>query len=265
MPKETQPWARYCLFNIVSEGRTYYLVGGGEANSKKRSVLDCDTAAILMLIAERVKHVSFAAVLRVDRLRGKRGKNGKGSAAEASVNIYGPRNLMDEVDKTLSETGSYRSCLQHPTFLESDILYINPQFFYPSSQKTGLRHLVGSTGEESDAKSNTSQKVEKAMECLENWSEDVTAFGYGVDDLHQILNQCLLETTLKEYAADCSRTDICSTLNLTGSLIGTRLKALSSSLAVRMTKWPSKCTSVCSYRLVTGTYSRDFVSELRVG
>ncbi|KAF4331833.1 promoter binding RUSH-1alpha [Fusarium beomiforme] len=181
MPKETYPWA------------------SGEANAKKRSVLDCDTAAILMLTAERTRSVSFAAVIRVDKFHGKRRKSGKGSAVEASVNIYGPRSLMDEVDGALSEIGSYRSYLQHPTFLEPDILYINPQFFYPSSLKTDLRHLVGSSSQSNDLKSNTSQEVEEAMDCLESWSGDITALGCRAEDMHRILNQFLLDTSLKEH------------------------------------------------------------------
>ncbi|KNB14861.1 hypothetical protein FOXG_21218 [Fusarium oxysporum f. sp. lycopersici 4287] len=49
IPKETRPWARYCLFKTEPDGSNYYLVGDGETNSKKRSVLDCDTAAILTI------------------------------------------------------------------------------------------------------------------------------------------------------------------------------------------------------------------------
>lgn len=198
MPKETQPWARYCLFKIEPDGKTHYLVGGGETSSKKRSVLDCDTAAILTIVAERSRDTSFAVVLGVDVLRGKRKRSGKGLPVDISVNIYGPKNSISDVDEALSEIGTYRTYLQHPVFLEPGIPYINPQFFYPTSQKTDLGHLVGSSSQENDIKSNIFQEVEDVMESLGGSSEDITAAGSG--DVQQILDRFLLNTRLKEYA-----------------------------------------------------------------
>ncbi|TVY64496.1 DNA repair protein RAD5B [Fusarium oxysporum f. sp. cubense] len=197
MPQETQPWVRYCLFKIEPDGRTHYLVGGGETNAKKRSVLDCDTAAILALTAERSKNISFAVVLGVDMFRGKRKRSVKGLQVQASVNLYGPRSSMGEVDEALSEIGTYRTYLQHPAFLEPGIPYINPHFFYPTSQKADLRHLVGSSSLESDIKSKISQEVEDVMESLDGSSEDITAARSG--DLQQILDRFLLNTRLKEH------------------------------------------------------------------
>lgn len=198
MPQETQPWARYCLFKIAPDGRSHYLFGGGETSSKKRSVLDCDTAAILTLIAERSRNISFAMVLGVDILRGKRKRSGKGLPVDISVNIYGPKNSISDVDEALSAIGTYRTYLQHPVFLEPGIPYINPQFFYPTSQKTDLRHLVGLSSQENDIKSKISQEVEDVMESLDGSSEDITAAWSG--DVQQILNHFLLNTRLKEYA-----------------------------------------------------------------
>ncbi|KAM0081330.1 hypothetical protein ACKRZS_006494 [Fusarium odoratissimum] len=197
MPKETQPWARYCLFKIEPDGRNYYLVGDGETNSKKRSVLDCDTGAILTLTAERARDVSFAVVLGVDVLRGKRKRSGKGLPVAVSVNIYGPRNSMSDVDEALSGIGTYRTYLQHPTFLEPGVPYINPQFFYPNSEKTDLRHLVGSGFQDSDTKSKISQEVEDVMESLDGSSEDITAA--RSEDVQQVLDHFLLNTRLKEH------------------------------------------------------------------
>ncbi|KAH7211217.1 SNF2 family N-terminal domain-containing protein [Fusarium oxysporum] len=197
MPKETQPWARYCLFKIEPDGKTHYLVGGGETSSKKRSVLDCDTAAILTIVAERSRDTSFAVVLGVDVLRGKRKRSGKGLPVDISVNIYGPKNSISDVDEALSEIGTYRTYLQHPVFLEPGIPYINPQFFYPTSHKTDLGHLVGSSSQENDIKSNIFQEVEDVMESLGGSSEDITAAGSG--DVQQILDRFLLNTRLKEH------------------------------------------------------------------
>ncbi|EXM19799.1 hypothetical protein FOTG_12242 [Fusarium oxysporum f. sp. vasinfectum 25433] len=196
MTKETQSWARYCLFKIEPDGKTHYLVGGGETSSKKRSVLDCDTAAILTIVAERSRDTSFAVVLGVDVLRGKRKRSGKGLPVNISVNIYGPRNSISDVDEALSEIGTYGTYLQHPIFLEPGIPYINPQFFYPTSQKTDLRHLVGSSTRESDNKSKISQEVEEVMESLDGSSEDITAA--RSEDMQQILDHFLLNTRLKD-------------------------------------------------------------------
>ncbi|KAF5566178.1 hypothetical protein FNAPI_1295 [Fusarium napiforme] len=199
MPNGTQPWARYCLFKIEPDGRNYYLVADEETNPKKRSVLDCDTAAILTIVAKRSGDTSFTAVLGVDVFRGKRKRTGKGLAIDISVNIYGPRNTVDEVDGALSEIGIHRTYLQHPVFLEPGIPYINPQFFYPTSQKTDLRHLVGSSARESDIKSKIFQEVDEVMESLDGSSEDLTPTKSGLHDLQPILNQFLLDTKLKEH------------------------------------------------------------------
>ncbi|KAH7159153.1 SNF2 family N-terminal domain-containing protein [Fusarium sp. MPI-SDFR-AT-0072] len=203
IPKETQPWARYCLFKIEPDGKTHYLVGGGETSSKKRSVLDCDTAAILTIVAERSRDISFAMVFGVDIFRDKRKRSGKGLPVGVSVNIYGPRNSMSDVDQALSEVGTYRTYLQHPAFLEPGIPYINPQFFYPSSQKTDIRHLVGSSSQESDIKSKISQEVEDVMESLDGSSEDITAA--RSEDVQQILDHFLLNTRLKELILSTNR------------------------------------------------------------
>ncbi|KAF5692044.1 hypothetical protein FDENT_3064 [Fusarium denticulatum] len=199
MPNEIQPWARYCSFKIEPDRRNYYLVGYEETNPKKRSVLDCDTAAILTIVAKRSGDTSFAAVLGVDVFRGKRKRSGKGLAIDISVNIYGPRNSIDEVDGTLSEIGTHRAYLQHPVFLEPGIPYINPQFFYPTSQKTDLRHLVGSSARESDIKSKISQEVDDVMLSLDGSSEDITLTRSGLHALQPILKDFLLDTTLKEH------------------------------------------------------------------
>ncbi|KAF5265986.1 hypothetical protein FOXYS1_3182 [Fusarium oxysporum] len=179
MPNETQPWA------------------SGEISSRKRSVLDCDTAAILTIVAERSRDTSFAVVLGVDVLHGKRKRSGKSLPVDISVNIYGPRNSMSDVDEALSEIGTYRTYLQHPVFLEPGIPYINPQFFYQTSQKTDLRHLVGSSAREVDTKSKISQEVEDVMESLDGSSEDIIAAKSG--DVQQILDRFLLNTRLKEH------------------------------------------------------------------
>ncbi|KAF4457119.1 hypothetical protein F53441_907 [Fusarium austroafricanum] len=192
-PKATQPWDRYCLFSVEIHKGICYLSTGMNVKPSQRSVLDCHTGSVLMFTTDKVRDVSFAVVLGADILHRKRGKSNKKSAVKTTVNIYGPRGSMAEVDKALSEI---RSDLQHPVFLERGIAYINPQFYYPSSEKTDLRHLVGPAC--ANTQSETSREVGMVMDCLDNWSEDITTGDNAGADLHRILDQFLLETKLKD-------------------------------------------------------------------
>ncbi|WKT50545.1 Helicase superfamily 1/2, ATP-binding domain [Fusarium oxysporum f. sp. vasinfectum] len=192
-PKATQPWDRYCLFGVEIHDGICYLSTGMNVKPSQRSVLDCHTGSVLMFTTNKVRGVSFAVVLAADILHRKRGKSSKKSAVKTTVNIYGPRGSMVEVDKGLSEIGSD---LQHPVFLEHGIAYINPQFYYPSSEKTDLRHLVGPACV--NTQSETSREVSMVMDCLDNWSEDITTGDNAGADLHRILDQFLFETKLKD-------------------------------------------------------------------
>ncbi|RFN45450.1 hypothetical protein FIE12Z_10316 [Fusarium flagelliforme] len=137
--------------------------------------------------------VSFSAVISVNVLSGKRIKSKK-SIIQATINVYGPKHQMDEVDQALSEISSY---LQHPVFLEPDVPYINPQFFYPSAEKTDLRDLVGARSE--DATSGTSRVVDEVMESLDDWSEYINTKGCHREFLQAMLDRYLLGTQLKEH------------------------------------------------------------------
>lgn len=160
---------------------------------KQRSVLDEDTGSILAYVKKKVPQISFSALISVNVLSGKRTKSKK-SRIQATINVYGPRYLMDEVDQALSQISSY---LQHPVFLEPGVPYVNPQFFYPSAEKTDLRHLVGPRFE--DATSGTSRVVDEAMECLDDWSEHIDTRGCHWKLLQPIIGRSLLGTKLKEY------------------------------------------------------------------
>ncbi|PTD02170.1 hypothetical protein HYE67_000295 [Fusarium culmorum] len=103
---------------------------------------------------------------------------------KATVNVYGPKYLMDEVDQALS---NIPSSLQHPIFLEPGVPYINPQFFYPSAEKTDLRYLVGPACE--DTTSHVSRTVDRVMNCLDNWSEDGNAAGHQLQGVEFILDR----------------------------------------------------------------------------
>ncbi|CAG7561097.1 unnamed protein product [Fusarium equiseti] len=193
MPKSAQPWDRYCLMDVEVHSGASYVNPDRLLKIKQRSVLDEDTGSILTYVKKKVPQVSFSAVISVNVLSGKRIKSKK-SIIQATINVYGPKHHMDEVDQALSEISSY---LQHPVFLEPDVPYINPQFFYPSAEKTDLRHLVGPRFE--DATSDTSRVVDEVMECLDHWSEYIVTKGCHQKFLQPMLDRYLLATKLKEH------------------------------------------------------------------
>ena len=193
MPTETQPWDRFCLLDVQVHNGTCYLASGHHSRIAQQSLLDENTGLILTYVTNKVPHVSFLAVIGVNFLSGKRGKTKK-STIKATINFYGPRSLMGEIDRALSDVSSY---LQHPVFLEPNVLYINPQFFYSTVDKTDLRHLVGPPVE--CDRSHTTQAVDGVIECMDDWSDNIHTREFRQSYLQPLFNQYLLETKLKEY------------------------------------------------------------------
>ncbi|KAI6776491.1 hypothetical protein HG530_000436 [Fusarium avenaceum] len=139
--------------------------------------------------------LSFTVVLEAARFNGKYGRSGsKALPVNATVNIYGPENLMNEVDEAISKFDGY---LQHPIYLEPDIPYINPQYLYPGPQRTDLRHLIGPQQEE--ARSKGSREIGDAMEGLNDWLKDVSSDHCDVDALSEILDEFLHGIKLKAH------------------------------------------------------------------
>ncbi|KAI1068205.1 hypothetical protein LB507_004230 [Fusarium sp. FIESC RH6] len=194
MPKDTQPWDRYCLLGVQVDAGACYITPGPDSKTRQRSFLDENTGLILTYVIKKVPQVSFSAVVGVNFISRKRSKTNK-STVQATINVYGPRSLMDEVDRALSDISSD---LQHPVFLEPGLLYINPQFFYSTAEKTDLRHLVGPPVE--DDTYDTTQAVEGAMEYMEDWSEDTYTSGLRRSYLQPTFDKYLLATKLKEYS-----------------------------------------------------------------
>ncbi|KAF4969855.1 hypothetical protein FSARC_3013 [Fusarium sarcochroum] len=193
-PDDALPWTRYCLFDIERRDGACYLSGDKDAKTKELSVLDCHTARILINSDTTVDDLSFTAVLGVEVLHAKRGEaSGKRSPIEATVNIYGPRSSMGQVDQVLSEMNAY---LQHPVFLEPGIPYVNPQYLYPNHQKTDLRHLIGPAPKK--VKTDTSRAIDDALESLDAWV-DGSPTRFEVTHLGDVLNSFLIDTRLKEH------------------------------------------------------------------
>ncbi|RMJ07062.1 hypothetical protein CDV36_013333 [Fusarium kuroshium] len=192
---QVSPWTRYCSFPVEVTDNGCFLSTEDESKTKQRPVLDCRTGSILCFVAERIEDASFVAVVGAEFLRPKRGKaNRKPSPVEVTVNAYGPRNLMDEVGKAIMEVDVV---LQHPVFLDSEIAYINPHYFYPHGQETDLSHLIEPVYKES--KSGVSQAIDDALDSA-NDSSDVAPFATcHKDDLRNVLGSLLVDTELKDH------------------------------------------------------------------
>jgi hypothetical protein len=148
-----------------------------------------------MFVSESVVGTSFAAVLETNLLQSQgRKSNSKPLQVGTTVNIYGPKSSMDEVDQAVSKIEAY---LQHPVYLELGVSYINPQYYYPSPEKTDLRHLVGPVRE--NFGSNRSREIENVLDYLDT-SEKIFAQGCSIVGLSEILDRFLLQTNLKEYS-----------------------------------------------------------------
>ncbi|KAJ4255314.1 hypothetical protein NW757_004829, partial [Fusarium falciforme] len=190
---QTSPWTRFCSFPVEVTGNGCFLSTDDGPKTKQRPVLDCRTGSILCFIVEKINDASFVAVVGVESLHAKRGKSKrKPSAVEVTVNAYGPRSLMDEVGKAMADVDVV---LQHPVFLDSEIAYINPHYFYPQSQETDLSHLIGPVYKES--KSAVSQAIDDALDSANDSSDEVPFATCDKDDLRNILDSLLVNTELK--------------------------------------------------------------------
>ncbi|KAJ3544861.1 hypothetical protein NM208_g2822 [Fusarium decemcellulare] len=192
-PNDSFPWARYCSVPIDLEEGGCFLSINNEPKTNSRPVLDCRSAAILHFITDKTKEVSFTVVIEAGAFHAKRGNSSRKSPpVEATVNICGPRSLMDEVGRILSEINV---CLQHPVFLESTMQYMNPHYLYALHQTTDLRHLIGPILKKS--KPNVSRAIEDVFESLGHWDRDGALTGYDENQLSTSLTTFLVDTQLK--------------------------------------------------------------------
>ncbi|KAJ4195322.1 hypothetical protein NW759_016469 [Fusarium solani] len=194
-PNQASPWTRFCLFPVELTGNRCFLSTDGGLKTNKRPVLDCRTASALCFVAEKTKDVSFTAVVGVEFFHARRGKsNRKPSPVEITVNVYGPRNLMDEVGQAMADVNVV---LQHPVFLDPETSYMNPHYLYPR-KRTDLRHLIGPVPKES--KSAVSQAIDDALDSLNGRDDGIPWAACDRNNLRNVLGSLLVDTQLKEYA-----------------------------------------------------------------
>ncbi|KAM0430108.1 hypothetical protein ACHAPT_006114 [Fusarium lateritium] len=194
-PSHTSPWTRFCFFPVEVTDNGCFLSTNDGSETKKRPVLDCRTGSTLCFVAEKTKGVSFVAIVGIEFLKAKCGKsNRKPSPVEVTVNVYGPRNSMDEVGQAMTDV---HVNLQHPVCLDPEILYMNPHYFYLQGQRTDLRHLVGPVPKES--KSTVSQAIDDALDSLTGWGDGIPLATCDMNDMKNVLGSLLVDTQLKQY------------------------------------------------------------------
>ncbi|EEU43728.1 uncharacterized protein NECHADRAFT_106263 [Fusarium vanettenii 77-13-4] len=193
-PDQTSPWTRFCLFPIQVYENECFLSTEDGLDTEQQHVLDCRTCSILCFVANKFKRVSFMAVIAIESLGAKRGKpNRKPSPIGVTVNVYGPRRLINKVGQAMTNVDVV---LQHPVFVDSETCYMNPHYFYPERKKTDLRHLIGPLYKGS--KSAVSQAIDDALDSANDWGHGVTSTVCDRSDLENVLGSLLIDTQLKD-------------------------------------------------------------------
>ncbi|KAI0854499.1 SNF2 family N-terminal domain-containing protein [Xylaria cubensis] len=131
-------WDPFCELEAFMRGSSYYL--RRTSDSDDVGVLDLVSTNTLKLL-HRLPGITQTVVLALDKLRkAAEHKTQKPPILDASINILGPRSLLENVGDAIANGNSH---LQHPYYLATDIDYINPHYFYPHNIRTNLRHLIG--------------------------------------------------------------------------------------------------------------------------
>ncbi|KAI8716614.1 hypothetical protein NCS52_00955600 [Fusarium sp. LHS14.1] len=194
-PNQTSPWTRFCLFPVQVYENGCFLSTDDGLDTEQQHVLDCRTCSIICFIATKFKRVSFMAVIATEWLGAKRRKpNGKPSPIGVTVNVCGPRHLIDKVGQAMTNVDVV---LQHPVFLDSETCYMNPHYFYPERKKTDLRHLIGPLYKQS--KSAVSRAIDDALDSANDWGHGVTSTVCNRNDLESVLDSLLIDTQLKDH------------------------------------------------------------------
>ncbi|KAL2678983.1 hypothetical protein Neosp_009737 [[Neocosmospora] mangrovei] len=194
-PNQTSPWTRFCLFPVQVYENECFLSTDDGLDTEQQHVLDCRTCSIICFVATKFKRVSFMAVIATESLGAKRRKpNSKPSPIGVTVNVYGPKRLIDKVGQAMTNVDVV---LQHPVFLDSETCYMNPHYFYPKRKKTDLRHLIGPLYKES--KSAVSQAIDDALDSANDWGHGATSTVYDRNDLESVLGSLLIDTQLKDH------------------------------------------------------------------
>lgn len=168
------PWTSFVSLPIAVRDQSFFLSQSLDGNTNEFALLDLITARHLNPI-RNLDDLTFAAVVSSANLaKIPRQSAHKKTIIDITVNILGPESLAKTVGGVLADSGC---CLQHPNYLEPDIEYKNPHYFYSQGTMTDLRRFVGPTTRVTDSV-QASQKIGRILEAL----GDVPAAGFHVED-----------------------------------------------------------------------------------
>ncbi|KAI1125677.1 SNF2 family N-terminal domain-containing protein [Nemania abortiva] len=130
-------WDRVFELEVYSKG--YYYAVRHNKDRHDTSILDLVTTNVLKPL-QGWPEIKLTAVIAIPALIHARKNSGNTIVIDTSINILGPRSLLNTVGDAITNRKGH---LQHPYFLPSEIGYFNPHFFYPHGISTNLRHLIG--------------------------------------------------------------------------------------------------------------------------
>ncbi|KAK6337076.1 hypothetical protein TWF718_009862 [Orbilia javanica] len=185
------PWTSYQIFDLKYREGAYRLTGPSNVDF---GLVDLPTTFRLRQLKD-FEGVSLRAIIsyfNFNRIPRKPTK--KKTRIDITVNIFGPKDLFDNVGDALGKADAF---LQHPVFLEPETKYINPHYYYHDDVVVDLGSLVGPMP--ADGRSQrTSQAIEDILESLGQVQLPVSQ----VVDLESIENLYLVKTKLKPHQLD---------------------------------------------------------------
>ncbi|KAF4998446.1 hypothetical protein FDECE_11787 [Fusarium decemcellulare] len=164
----------------------------GQVDICALGMLDQITAKALHSLSN-FSHVSFTAVAPLSALSR---RSGKKRIIDVSVNIIGPESLAEAIGEALGAVPCY---LQHPCFLETNIRYVNPHYFYVGRRPHDMREHIGPGLLDAISK-QVSQELSALLDSLDGIS-DLTIMEN--DQVAQsLVRDQLLRSPLKSHQKD---------------------------------------------------------------
>ncbi|KAI0200164.1 SNF2 family N-terminal domain-containing protein [Astrocystis sublimbata] len=185
-------WEHFHDLRVCQRGSYYSVQHRNE--DVDLGILDSLTTGVLMSL-QRWPEVELTAAIATTAFRPHaKKKTGASVVSGVSVNILGPKRLLDSVGDAVTNK---RSHLQHPYILPAGMEYLNPHYFYPRGIRVDLRELVGLQLEPPEA-IRFAQGLGDIFHSLADfeYSEEE---GTSVDALNASYEDGLITTVLKRH------------------------------------------------------------------
>lgn len=130
-----QAAGQFMFLDVVLADGCFFLTTSRGTSGPHLAVLDIVTADRLQSLQKYIP-VRLVAVVNPRNLSAKQGKN---ATFSISINVIGPKSILDQVGDTL---GHQNASLEHPYALQPGLEYINAQFSLLDGCET-MTHLVG--------------------------------------------------------------------------------------------------------------------------